>query len=187
MYYTTGKHQLDLCGIALPGRVLDIGGGGEGIMARHLGDGVIVIDKRWDELEESPDVGIKIIMDGCDLQFLDNTFDNATYFYSLMYMNEENAAKSLREAWRVLKPGGHLWIWDATIPRPAAADVFLVPLEIKLADEVIQVTYGVSWLKEQSLQSVAAMCGNAGFVIAESMSEGPHFFLKAAKLQAKAE
>jgi len=176
------KQHIDLRGTILDGRILDVGGGGEGVIARHCGNDVVVIDRWRDELEESPDIGLKIVMDGCDMQFLDDTFDNVTYFYSLMYMDEKNAAKSLREARRVLKSSGCLWIWDAVMPYPATAEIFLASLDIVLSDiQSITPTYGVSWHKGQTAHSVAAMCEASGFVIVESASDGQSFFLKAKK------
>jgi len=95
-YYTAEKQHVDITKVEIPGRILDIGGGGEGIIARRYGDKVIAIDNRKDELEESPDAGLKIVMDACELKFLDNSIDNATCFYSLMFIPD--VEKMLAEA-----------------------------------------------------------------------------------------
>jgi len=187
-YFTLDKQTLDLQNINIDGRILDIGGGGEGIIAQLCGDNTIVIDKRRDELEESPDIGIKIVMDACNLQFLDETFDNITCFYSLMYMDVGAAPcrpcptdAALREAHRVLKPGGHLWIWDAIMSQPADADVFVVPLDITLPNKSISTTYGISWYKAQSAHTVANICESIGFTIVENISYDGRFHLRAVK------
>ena len=177
-----GKHHIDLRGAAISGRILDIGGGGEGMISRQFGDVVVAIDKRKDELEESPDIGLKIIMDACDMQFLDKTFDNATCFYSLMYMSKSDAEKCLKEAYRVLKPGGGLWIWDAIMPYPAKSDIFLAPLAVTFGkDEYLTPTYGISWHKEQTAESTAELCANIGFDISEIITYDQNFFLKVKK------
>ena len=180
-YFTTEKQHIDMKKIEIPGRILDIGGGGEGVISRCYGDRVVAIDKRKDELEESPDIGLKIIMDACELKFLDNTFDNITCFYSLMFMGEEEVGKVLAEAYRVLAPGGRLWIWDTDMPFPSTADVFLVPLEITLPSEIISATFGISWRKGQSLDTVSQKCVAAGFTVYENRTAGQGFFLRLVK------
>jgi len=180
-YFTTDKQHIDLNNIEIPGRILDIGGGGEGVISRRYGDRVVAIDKRKDELEESPDIGLKIIMDACELKFLDGSFNNITCFYSLMYMGEGDIAKVLAEAYRVLALRGCLWIWDTNMPDQATADVFLVPLEVKLPGKTISSTYGISWRKGQSLDTVSQKCVAAGFEVIESHVAGQGFFLRLVK------
>jgi len=183
-YHTIDKQYINLQDFIINGRILDIGGGGEGIMAQCLGDGIVVIDKRKDELEEAPEIGIKIVMDACNLQFLDNTFDHITCFYSLMYMSEASVKKCLSEAYRALKSGGCLWIWDAVMSYPATADVFLAPLDICFVNGVHTTpTYGISWHKEQSLESIAQFCEAAGFDVKEKTLINQGVFLKAVKVE----
>jgi len=175
------KQLVNLRGVEIGGRILDIGGGGEGVISRHAGKGVIAIDKLKEELEESPDVGIKIVMDATDMKFLDNTFDNATCFYSLMFMSNSTVEKCLAETYRVLKPGGRLWIWDATMPLQAAEEVFAVQLSIALADEEISTGYGIGWNRGQSLDSICAICAKIGFKQIKSESDGAKIFLQLQK------
>jgi ubiquinone/menaquinone biosynthesis C-methylase UbiE len=63
-----------------PGYILDIGGGGEGIIGKLKGKQVVAIDPNKQELEEAPVGSLKVIMDATDLQFLDNTFSVASCF-----------------------------------------------------------------------------------------------------------
>jgi hypothetical protein len=63
------------------GYVLDIGGGGEGVIGRMEGLQVVAIDTREDELLEAPEGPLKVVMDARDLQFLDGTFFAATAFF----------------------------------------------------------------------------------------------------------
>ncbi len=82
----------------LKGCILDIGGGGEGIIGRMYGWQVTAIDNRQEELDEAPNSSIKILMDAEHLAFLDKTFDNTTFFYSLMYMSKDTQEKAIAEA-----------------------------------------------------------------------------------------
>lgn len=79
----------------LDGSILDIGGGGEAVIGQIYKDRVTAIDNRQEELDEAPDCCIKQLMDATELLFPDNSFDNVTFFYTLMYMTEETQRKSI--------------------------------------------------------------------------------------------
>ena len=68
------------------GLVLDIGGGGEGIIGQIKGKQVVAIDPSIRELEGAPDGPLKIVMDAGDMLFLDDAFDVVTSFFTLMYI-----------------------------------------------------------------------------------------------------
>jgi len=178
------KHQIDLRGTEIAGRIMDIGGGGEGVIGRYCGDNVVAIDIRKDELEETPDIGLKIVMDAADMSFLDNQFDNITCFYSLMYMGTKSLTKAIGEAYRVLKPGGYLYIWDAEIPFEPMEGVFVVQLDIQMLNERITPGFGISWNRGQSAESILGVCKEAGFVNSENASNNGAIFLKLQKLNA---
>ena len=71
------------------GYVLDIGGGGEGIIGLLKPAQVVAIDLSARELAQAPPGPLKIVMDATDLKFLDGTFGTATSFFTLMYMKPE--------------------------------------------------------------------------------------------------
>ena len=54
---------------------LDIGGGGEGTMAQWIGNRVVAIDPSQEELAEAPAGPLKIVMDGSETPFLEDSFD----------------------------------------------------------------------------------------------------------------
>ncbi|MBC8223172.1 class I SAM-dependent methyltransferase [Candidatus Bathyarchaeota archaeon] len=149
--------------IQAEGFILDIGGGGEGIIGRLHGARVVAIDKRISELEETRNEALKIVMDATDLKFLPATFAAATAFFTLMYIPDADLPGVLSEAHRVLKPGGILHIWDAVIPAEAGdKKYYVLPLRIVLPDETVETGYGVK-LKEQTLQTIQALAHEAGF------------------------
>ena len=165
-YYETQKRVIDLRNVKFEGKILDIGGGGEGIISRHSGEAVVAIDKRPDELAETPDLGLKVVMDACCLNFLDEYFDTVTCFYTLMYMSLQEIEQFFYEAYRVLKKGGTLWIWDAAIPASNSAEVFVAQLEVNISEDLtLTVGYGTRWDREHSFNVLKPLFEKAGFVL----------------------
>ncbi len=97
----------------LKGSILDIGGGG--FIGRTYGEQVVSIDNSQEELDEAPSGFEKVLMDATDLKYDNGLFDNATFFYTLMYMTASEQAKAISGIVRVLKKGGSLVIWDCEI------------------------------------------------------------------------
>ncbi len=148
----------------LQGRILDVGGGGEGMIGRRYGSQVLAIDLRQEELDEAPDGFEKQVMDACDLAFEAEQFDHVTFFYSLMYMDVRTQKQALAEAARVLKPGGRLHLWDCDIPQ-AYPEPFVVDLEVILPTERIHTSYGiVSLLSNHTADSVRPFCTDCGLI-----------------------
>ena len=87
------------------GLVLDIGGGGEGIIGKLKGDQVIAVDPVKRELEEAAPDPLKVVMSATDLQFLEDSFGVVTSFFTLMYIRSRDHGKVFSEVFRVLKPG----------------------------------------------------------------------------------
>lgn len=125
-------------------RILDIGGGGEGIIGKLYGSDVIAIDNKVGALNESQNEAIKMVMDAESMSFLNRQFDVVTLFYTLMYMGPSQQKACLKEAVRVLKPGGTIQIWDSRLPAvQGVKDIFVLQIEIDLPDEIISTGYGV--------------------------------------------
>jgi len=166
--YSIGVQSINLTEFSQEGRILDIGGGGEGIIGQLLGEKVVAIDPRGDELEEAAEGPLKIIMDARELKFLNETFDGITSFFTLMYVEKQYHYKVFEEIHRVLKDKGEFTMWDATIPQYPGEikDIFLVPLEIKLRSRKITTTYGVLWDKaEQDMNYYIKLGETVGFQI----------------------
>ena len=161
----------------LCGSTLDIGGGGEGVIGRLYKDAVTAIDNMQEELDEAPDCCKKLLMDATALDFCDESFDNVTFFYSLMFMSTETKAKAVSEAFRVLKKGGRLVIWDCCV-KSAYPTAFSAVLDIELPEETLHTEYGIIGTDvEQTEKTLIAMCQEDGFMLLKSEEETEHFKL----------
>jgi len=178
--------EIDLRNIELNGRILDIGGGGEGVIGQLRGSNVVAIDLRKSELEESFEAGdkesLKIIMDATDLKFLDNTFDTVTAFFSLMYIPKSDHEQILREIYRVLIDNGEFILWDLIIPKNTKnKKIFAIPIKIQIKGKKIVTGYGTRWNKEQNLEYFIDLARKVGFIISVQKQEEEHFFLRLKK------
>jgi ubiquinone/menaquinone biosynthesis C-methylase UbiE len=164
---------------ATSGWILDIGGGGEGIIGRLKASSVIAIDIKQEELKEAPPGPLKLVMDATKLQFLDNTFDTVTAFFSLMYFTHKTRPQLFQEVVRVLTPEGKFHVWDVTIP-PAtdpAKPWFVVPLTIQLPHDKVQTAYGVHWQgRDQSLNDYITLAQKSGLKVVTQQTTDQIFY-----------
>ena len=161
----------------IAGRILDLGGGGEGVIGRVYGRAVTAIDICPDELEDAPGDFERICMDARRLEFPDGCFDAVTAFYFLMFLFPEDRGDVFSEAARVLKSGGRMYVWDAAYG-PAFPEPHLVELDIDAAGEKISTAYGV--LGEGmglSRDDVLSRAAEAGLELADERLAGEHFYL----------
>ena len=165
----------------LKGTILDIGGGGEGVIGQLYGEQVVAIDNRQEELDEAPGCCEKILMDATEMTFLDNSFDYVTSFYTLMFMSEADQLQTLREAARVVKQNGEVHIWDCDIDS-AYPDPFITELEVVLPAGKIKTTYGVGKLDVQNFNSIKSMCKLAGLMVSTAKTDCSHFYIKCRKV-----
>ena len=166
------------------GYILDIGGGGEGIIGKLKDEQVIAIDPNKRELEEAAVGPLKVIMDARELQFLDGTFSVATSFFTLMYIKGPDHERVFSEVFRVLIPGGLFLIWDAVLPQrlDADKDIAVFPLLVKLPNEEIATGYGVSWPEEeQDLSYYVKLAEDAGFHVVAQRENDRVLFLQLQK------
>ena len=162
------------------GFILDIGGGGEGIIGQAKGKQVISIDANKRELEEAPSDNLKIVMDATELQFLDSSFETAAAFFTLMYMKEEVREKTFKEALRVLKPKGRFLIWDVIIPELSEEDkkkYFVVPIQVKIRNKTIDTGYGVK-RPAQDKEYYKKLGEKTGFKLINESDKDKIFFLE---------
>ena len=82
-FHVFPPQQLTLEPVRAEGLILDIGGGGAGVIGRLKGAQVVAVDLNKQELVDAPGQPLlKIVMDARDLKFLDGTFATATVFMS---------------------------------------------------------------------------------------------------------
>lgn len=164
----------------LQGSILDVGGGGECVIGQIYGRQVIAIDRLQEELDEAPDCCAKRVMDAADLSFPDHSFDNVTFFYSLMYMGNAVQERAIREAWRVLRPGGKLHIWDCDI-RSAYPEPHIVELDIVSEALHIHTSYGIVKDEAQDCASVVEHLKRLGRCELHASRHEDQFFIRCEK------
>ncbi|MDR3701783.1 MAG: class I SAM-dependent methyltransferase [Candidatus Sulfopaludibacter sp.] len=160
------------------GYILDIGGGGEGIIGQMKPTQTIAVDLSKRELEEAPAGPLKIVMDATDLKFLDGSFDTATAFFSLMYMRPEVQRRVFAEVFRVLRREGRWIIWDAEIPLAPEEDTRgpVFRFRFQLPGRVVQTGYGTFWPeKPMDLDYYKRLARETGFEIARAEQQAGAF------------
>lgn len=161
----------------LTGPILDLGGGGEGVIGRVYGQQVTAIDNRQDELDEAPEGPKKLLMDAAELAFADSSFQHVTSFFSLMYMSHTVQAQAVTQAFRVLRPGGSLHIWDAQITS-AFPEPFLIDVDVDASGTAVHTTYGV--LQKDAAQDshhILHLCQSAGLKLSLQKNYDGWFYL----------
>jgi ubiquinone/menaquinone biosynthesis C-methylase UbiE len=149
------------------GFILDIGGGGEGIIGQLKGQQVVAIDPNRRELEEAAEGPLKIVMDAGNLKFLDGSFEVVTSFFTLMYIDGSEHEKAFSEVFRVLEPGGRFLIWDVDLPPCLDEEKEIVAfyLDIRLPDKQIETGYGTKWpVQRQDLVYYTEIAQRVGFI-----------------------
>jgi len=158
----------------LGGFVVDIGGGGEGMIAKTCGMETVCVDINKREIGEARSRGAVanwVLCNACSMPFRNGTFDVVTFFFSLMYIKTfERKHAVMVEAKRVLKSHGLLYLWDATIREEP--DLSVVFVEANLPDgEKIYTGYGVKGKeKEQTLELINKLALEAGFKVTRTES-----------------
>jgi ubiquinone/menaquinone biosynthesis C-methylase UbiE len=172
---------------AASGYVLDLGGGGEGIIGQLKPQQVIAIDTSRRELAEAAAGPLKIVMDARELHFLDATFQTVTACFTLMFIGGNDHQQVFREAFRVLRAGGRFLIWDAHIPRrpdnvPPEQRIVAFELVVQMPGRQIETGYGTRWpSREQDAAYYIQIAEAAGFHLVAQRQQGRVFFLELEK------
>jgi len=187
LYFIYERQTIKVDDFESSGYVLDVGGGGEGIIGILKGQQVVAVDLRKSELEEAPNGPLKLVADARDLPFLNRTFATATAFFSLMYLGgRSDHRRVFAEVHRVLKPGGRFLIWDASVSRPAETekDGYIISLRVLVRDREIETGYGQPWPDEaHDPEFYVDLAEKAGFRLVSRRDNGRLFFLALEKPQ----
>jgi SAM-dependent methyltransferase len=178
------RQELTVEDFEADGYVLDIGGGGEGIIGRMKPRQVVAIDLYARELQEAPAGPLKIVMDASDLKFLDGSFNTVTSFFTLMFVKPADHEKVFREVSRVLRPGGRFLIWDPVLPARNGdkRDIIVIPLTVKLPDKEVKTGYGTFWPDhDQDMAYYAALADKAGLKVQQRKQAGQAFYMELIK------
>lgn len=163
----------------IEGSVVDVGGGGEGVIAKACGRDTVSLDIRKGEIDEAKSSGAVaqwILCDARLMPFRNETFDAATFFFSLMYIKtSEKKRKVLMETRRVLKSNGMVYLWDAAIEKEP--DPYILYVDVSLpSGEQISTGYGIGGEgKEQTLELVQELAEEAGLKVARTKSNKDWF------------
>lgn len=180
--YNTKMQSVELSHMPVEGFILDIGGGGEGIIGRLYGKQVIAVDTSERELKETKNEALKVVMDATDMKFLAESFETCTCFFSLMYIPKNKHLKVFREVHRVLKNNGRFLVWDVKIPvRFGGYRAFMVRLKVRMPSEEIEAGYGVKW-QRQDIEHFRKTANRAKFKVVNELSKDEIFFLDLAKV-----
>jgi SAM-dependent methyltransferase len=180
--YNTKILPVELSPIETEGLILDIGGGGEGIIGKLNGRQVVAVDTSERELRETQNEALTVVMDATDLKFLPESFDVCTSFFSLMYIPTDKHSKVFSEAYRVLKNHGRFLVWDVGIPQKRGDyKAFLVRLKVRLPNEEIDAGYGVGW-QTQNIGYFKELAQKTRFRTISEWSKGEIFHLELAKV-----
>ena len=179
-FATHPRLEVVLTDFPADGLILDIGGGGEGVIGQLKGQQVVAIDLLKQELDEAPGQPLlKIVMDARELKFTDASFSTATVFFTFMYIAPEDHEKVSRELHRVLRPGGKVLVWDPIFPAthdPAKRGIAF-PVRVRLPDREINTGYGVPFRDRQGTSHFVELAGKTGFEVMSRRSEDGWFFL----------
>jgi ubiquinone/menaquinone biosynthesis C-methylase UbiE len=164
--------------------ILDLGGGGEGIIGLMKGRDVIAIDKRKDELEETTNESLKIVMDMKELNFLEDVFSTVTAFFTFMYIPEDDFEVIFKEIWRVMKSKGELLVWEPIFKIPAEEKekknaVIILTIHLPNGKE-IQTGYG-GRIRDQDINTLLNPAEKVGFKVLEKKEEEFTYYMRLQK------
>jgi SAM-dependent methyltransferase len=182
--FTTDLQEIELSRLGFKGLIIDIGGGGEGLVSRIEGQRVCAVDIRLSEIREAQIHDPKsnwFLCDGRNLSFHNEVFDVATLWFSLGYLKDSVTKQAvLEETCRVLKTGGTISIMGSKIV--CKEDVLVFKALFTLPDGTqSQIGYGVKGNQGQTSASIIAALNMSGFKLTKTEDYDKWFHIHAVK------
>ena len=182
-FYRFEPQEITLKPIQTLGRILDLGGGGEGTIEQLEGERVVAIAPMYPERfqEGASEGALKLVMDARDLKFLDGTFPVVTSFFTIMYIDGKDHAKVFQEAYRVLQPGGRFMVWEVLAPlcQDEKTEMYVIMLKLHLPETEIETGYGHRWPGEvRDLGYYLALAEKTGFEVVVQQKNARVLFLE---------
>jgi len=186
LFFKTPLIQINIQPILTNLKVLDIGGGGEGVIGRMMpNNNLYIVDRSENELRDAEKKGVKgnlVVGDARKLKYSSNCFDAITIFFSLMYIKSfKNKRAVIKESYRVLKKGGKMYIWGAIIPYPSL--IYWINLIIHSKKNKIETGYIVSGINNiQTYDLIKKIIEDVGFEIKKVLVDPYWFFFELEKI-----
>ncbi len=166
------------------GRIIDIGGGSEGLVSRIEGTRVCAVDIRMDRIREAKIHDSSSNWFACDatqLCFQSSTFDVATLWFSLGYMKKWSEKKEvLSETYRVLSQDGTISLKAVNIN--CKEDQLVFKVDYVLPDGSLSRTgYRLKGQQNQTMETVAKLVRDVGFQLVACHDYGHWFSMEGSK------
>jgi ubiquinone/menaquinone biosynthesis C-methylase UbiE len=164
--YLSPIQEITLDALPKDGLILDIGGGGEGLVSRIGGERVCAVDYRMNEILEAKiydPPASWFLSNAIHLPFRQDSFDIATLWFSLGYMREWSTKEHvLAQVLNVLRPGGVLSVLASRID--CREERFIFNALFTLPNGIVsRVGYGVQGSQGQTLDRLCSLIRRVGF------------------------
>ena len=184
-FFETPVQKIELTNLPREGVILDIGGGGEGLVSRIETSRVCAVDINLYKIRDARiygQVSQWILSDGRMLSVKDAMFEVATLWFALGYVRGwASKAQVVSEVARVLKKSGYISILGAKIICPEARYVLRAHLHFP-DGTVSQMSYGMGGGQDQSIETVTKLLRETGYGEITCEDNDHWFSIEATKL-----
>jgi ubiquinone/menaquinone biosynthesis C-methylase UbiE len=182
--FETPLQEVELKHLPQEGLIIDIGGGGEGLVSRIETSRVCVVDINLNKIREAMIYGQVtqwILSDASMLSVKDERFNVATLWFSLGYIQDWDSKKqAIAEVARVLRRSGQISILGARIT--CSDSRFVMRAIFHFPDgSISKMSYGMDGTQRQDAEAVVRLLQETGFSNITSEDNGHWFRVDARK------